>query len=454
MNSILDILLRGMDMIERFRSASAVTDIQLIGFGILLVFGVINCILGYRLLRFWMMLFAFVIGAGLGYGASFFMEISDNTVRIAVGVGVGVVLAILVFISYKVGIFVLGAGLGLGIAIYVLHPTTSLVFFICLLAGAGLGTLAMKWAKEVIIVGTSLLGGAMAGMSLAKIGGLGDFPYGIGLSAAFAVLGMLIQFATNRSRYEEDEEKYEASAGRSKKKQRREKEDYDLYPDVEEEMYYESPVRRKKVQEEKAEKGTRRRSSVDEKRDARRNAPDRRDSPVMRNYSENRGSSRKHTPVDIQVGEKGRKRRIVDEYGLDLDKTIVYRPRRTKDPELDLPLDSYAYDDSYGRPSYSMNPGRKQTYTIRVDRSEQKNQEEFSDELDRYPDSWKEREFYADLKQPDRYEDFCDDPIDEDELDEEILREMMEEEDRESILPWKKISERKTGKDRRNGKRG
>lgn len=75
----------------------------------------------------------------------------------------------------------------------------------------------MKWAKEVIIVGTSLLGGAMAGMSLAKIGGLADFPYGIGLSAAFAVLGMLIQFATNRSRYKEDEEEYEASASRGKR---------------------------------------------------------------------------------------------------------------------------------------------------------------------------------------------------------------------------------------------
>ena len=49
--------------------------------------------------------------------------------------------------------------------------------------------------------------------------------------------------------------------------------------------------------------------------------------------------------MDIQVGEKDRKRRIVDEYGLDPDKTIVYRPRRTKDPEIDLPLDSYAYDD-------------------------------------------------------------------------------------------------------------
>ena len=51
---------------------------------------------------------------------------------------------------------------------------------------------------------------------------------------------------------------------------------------------------------------------------------------MIENYSENRGSSRKHTPVDIQVGEKDRKRRIVDEYGLDPDKTIVYRPRRTK----------------------------------------------------------------------------------------------------------------------------
>ena len=39
--------------------------------------------------------------------------------------------------------------------------------------------------------------------------------------------------------------------GGLKKKQRREKEDYDLYPDVEEEMYYESPVRRKRVQERK-----------------------------------------------------------------------------------------------------------------------------------------------------------------------------------------------------------
>ena len=108
-------------------------------------------------------------------------------------VGAGVLLAVIAFVSYKIGIFILGAGIGIGLGIYVFHPTTSLVFFFCLLLGVGLGVLAMKQAREVLIIGTSLLGGAMAGFSAAKLGGLADIPYGLGLSAGFALLGMLIQ---------------------------------------------------------------------------------------------------------------------------------------------------------------------------------------------------------------------------------------------------------------------
>lgn len=119
-------------------------------------------------------------------------------------VGAGVLLAVIAFVSYKIGIFILGAGIGIGLGIYVFHPTTSLVFFFCLLLGVGLGVLAMKQAREVLIIGTSLLGGAMAGFSAAKLGGLADIPYGLGLSAGFALLGMLIQFATNR-RKDDDE---------------------------------------------------------------------------------------------------------------------------------------------------------------------------------------------------------------------------------------------------------
>ena len=182
---MMDIMLRFMNIIERVRTVPAVSGAASAAFAVLLVFGVLNCILGYRLLRFWMMLFGFVIGAGIG---------------------VGIVLAVIVFLSYKAGIFVLGAGLGMSVAIYVLHPTSSLVFFLCILAGVLLGSLAMKWAREVIIVGTSLMGGAMAGVSAAKLGGLADIPYGILLSIGFALLGMLIQFATNRRRVEEDED--------------------------------------------------------------------------------------------------------------------------------------------------------------------------------------------------------------------------------------------------------
>ncbi len=449
MDGILDVLLRGMDIVERLRNVSTVSGIQLILFGVLLVFGIVNCVLGYRLLRFWMMLFGFILGSGFGFGASFFMGIEDNTVRIAVTAAVGIVLAVIVFISYKAGIFVMGAGLGIGIAVYVLHPTSSLVFFICLLAGAGLGSLAMKWAREVIIVGTSLLGGAMAGMSLAKLGGLADFPYGIGLSAGFAALGMLIQFATNRVKYEEPEE-YEEPVLRKKKIQNEQR----TYKG-ESRGYEEIPVRRKKSP-----------------------APSENRRYFQQGHVSSEQRRRSRIPVDLQVGDED----IYADYPIESEKTIVYRPRRRPDPEFDLPLDSYAYDDSYGRRPYPKNSSKKQTYTVRmnaeapVKKQSGKAQREFYADLDKnpsrkkahykkfpYEEDFDEEDFYEDdlddLYEDDLYgedfdeDDLYDEPIDEEELEDEIIREMMEDDDRESILPWKNKREKKSRKEGRSGKR-
>lgn len=61
-----DILQQIMNMIENTRTVPSISSFSMIGFTVLLIFGVINCILGYRLLRFWMMLCGFVIGAGIG----------------------------------------------------------------------------------------------------------------------------------------------------------------------------------------------------------------------------------------------------------------------------------------------------------------------------------------------------------------------------------------------------
>lgn len=53
---------------------------------------------------------------------------------------------------------------------------------------------------------TSLIGGIMAGVSLAQLGNLADIPYGLGMSVGFAVLGMLIQFAINKPVSDEENE--------------------------------------------------------------------------------------------------------------------------------------------------------------------------------------------------------------------------------------------------------
>lgn len=66
--------------------------------------------------------------------------------------------------------------------------------------------MAVKYCREVLIVATSLIGGIMAGVSLAQLGNLADIPYGLGMSVGFAVLGMLIQFAINKPVSDEEDE--------------------------------------------------------------------------------------------------------------------------------------------------------------------------------------------------------------------------------------------------------
>ena len=125
--------------------------------------------------------------------------------------GLGIVLAIVSFLVYRAGIFVLGFGIGISLSIYLVHPTSSFSFFLCILVGVGLGILAMRYAKGVIIIGTSILGGVLAGFSIAKIGGLEQLPYGIGMAVGIALLGMLIQFAINKDRYDDDDEEDEGN---------------------------------------------------------------------------------------------------------------------------------------------------------------------------------------------------------------------------------------------------
>lgn len=199
LNSMTDIGIRiiGSDTVSRFMTVI---------FGALLIFGIMNCILGYRLMRFWMMLGGFFVGAALAFVSVYTMGTETKSTYMIAVLVTGIIFAVIAFLIYKAGVFILAAGIGWTLSIYFIHPTSSAVFFACILIGIALGSLAVKYCREVIIVTTSLCGGVMAGVSLAKIGSLADFPYGFGLSAGFAVLGMLIQFAINKPHEEEEDE--------------------------------------------------------------------------------------------------------------------------------------------------------------------------------------------------------------------------------------------------------
>ena len=220
----MDMLSRGFDILQRAGGMEQISQLMVIVYGVLCVFGLLNCILGYRILRFWMMIFGFCIGAGIGFFLVYRIGTEEKAYYMGAMLGIGVVMAVLAFMIYRAGIFILGAGLGLFLSIYLIHPTSSFSFFLCILIGVGIGVLALRYDREVIIVGTSFLGGVTAGLSLAKLLAMDQIPYGILFGAAFAILGMLIQFAINKPRAakatrREEQPDRRSSEERTKKKE-------------------------------------------------------------------------------------------------------------------------------------------------------------------------------------------------------------------------------------------
>lgn len=66
MNNITELLSSMTDIGIRIIGSDTVNRFMTVIFGIILIFGIMNCILGYRLLRFWMMLGGFFVGAAIG----------------------------------------------------------------------------------------------------------------------------------------------------------------------------------------------------------------------------------------------------------------------------------------------------------------------------------------------------------------------------------------------------
>lgn len=206
MSDMTDVFGSVLSITGNLLDSDLVNRFMMVIFAVILIFGILNCILGYRLLRFWMMLGGFLVGSGLALVIVHSMGTQEKSTMLIAALVTGVVFAVIAFLIYKAGVFILAAGIGWALSIYFLHPTSSASFFACILIGVALGSLAVKYCREVLIVATSLIGGVMAGVSLAKLGNLADFPYGLGMSIGFAVIGMLIQFAINKPASDEEDD--------------------------------------------------------------------------------------------------------------------------------------------------------------------------------------------------------------------------------------------------------
>ena len=209
MQKLREILNQTLLLLERLRQMDVTGRKAFLFFVILLAFGAINGILGYRLLRFWVMLFGFATGALGAFYVTRSMGYTENRIVFPAMAVAGILLAVIAFAVYKAGIFLVGAGPGFVTALYLVHPTSSAAFFLCVLAGTILGMLALKFSKGIIIAGTSIMGGILAGYSLGKLLHQPEIPHGLLYCAGFAVLGLLIQFLINRPAYEEEEENEE-----------------------------------------------------------------------------------------------------------------------------------------------------------------------------------------------------------------------------------------------------
>ena len=103
MVNMTDIFGNALSIAGSFMDSDLVNRFMMVIFAVILVFGVLNCILGYRLLRFWMMLGGFLVGGGLALVVVHTMGIQEKSTMLIAALAAGVVFAVIAFLIYKAG---------------------------------------------------------------------------------------------------------------------------------------------------------------------------------------------------------------------------------------------------------------------------------------------------------------------------------------------------------------
>lgn len=176
------------------------TAYKMIATTVSLIVALLGCFFGYKLSRLFMSLTGVLVGAVAGgfIGAKFF-DGSGGFVAICALVG-AVVFSILAYRIYRAGIFLLCFGLAFMAAASILPFTGDIQFFLSVMVGFIIGSLALKFIRPVIILTSAVVfGSSSTGLiiTLCDLMNIGLFSsYPLLLNAGVVVLGILVQLLT------------------------------------------------------------------------------------------------------------------------------------------------------------------------------------------------------------------------------------------------------------------
>lgn len=207
---------------------------------VLIIIGLLFCFAGFKLLRWIAALFGAAVGVLAAACATYMLggsvsQIVYLLVTIAAMLVLGLLLGALCFRFYKLGVFLMCAAVGVAIgyvpSLFVQEYSMTIFFAVLAVYGILFGVTGLLFLKPAAIILTSCCGFVAAFPALAIVGGQPMW-MSVAAGAILTIIGMIVQFATNRrvsalpqrkkkhrrkhgkraDTYEDDDEAYDADS--------------------------------------------------------------------------------------------------------------------------------------------------------------------------------------------------------------------------------------------------
>jgi len=160
---------------------------------LVIAFSLLTCFLGYRLLKLWISIVGVGIGGLIGYLIAGYF--TDTTwILVVAALGLGVIIGFISFRLYLVGVFLYATLCGYIFMQQIIGDKDWWAIAVCVIAGIGIGLLAINFVRPVMRIGTSVSGGMTASVYGLALFSVTTQVVVYIVAAVLAIAGMIVQF--------------------------------------------------------------------------------------------------------------------------------------------------------------------------------------------------------------------------------------------------------------------